>query len=155
LEQLADAVPIRQLPPASLWLLGTVLMELGARDKSVAFLRQAQHEHPDDMWINNSLGWICWKEFQPPLYEDAIRFYSINLALQPAHAEVHETVAQIWQEKGDLDEAIAECRKTIELEPKSAGVHNLLGVALYRKGKVDEAVAEYRKAIELDPKGAM
>src|SRR5262249_45629297 len=66
LEQLADALPIGQLPPATVWLLGNVLMELDARDKAVAFLRQAQHEHPDDMWINNTLGWFCWKRFQPP-----------------------------------------------------------------------------------------
>src|SRR5262249_33859348 len=123
LEQLADSVPIREVPPATLLLLGNVLMELGARDKAVAFLRQAQHEHPDDMWINNTLGWYCWRKFQPPLYDDALRFYSINLALQPHHVAVHGTVAQIWLGKGDVNEAIAEYSRVIDLEPKNVWAH--------------------------------
>jgi superkiller protein 3 len=157
LEQLADAVPIRQLPPSTLLLLGQVLMELGARDKAVAFLRQAQHQHPDDMWINNSLGWYCWQKFQPPLYEDAIRFYSINLALQPHHAAVHGTVAQIWLGKGDVNEAIAEYSRVIDLTPGDGGIWVWInrGHAYFQVGQYDKAGADFSKAVELDPKSAM
>jgi tetratricopeptide (TPR) repeat protein len=155
LERLADTVSIPDLPPATLWVFGNVLMELGARDKAVAFLRQAQHEHPDDMWINNTLGWYCWRAFQPPLYDDALRFYSIHLALQPHHVAVHVTVAQIWLEKEALNEAIAEYRKAIELNPKDAGLHINFGIALQEHGKLDEAVAEHSKAIALNPKDAL
>src|SRR5262249_53791449 len=45
LEKLAAAVPFRDVPPATLWLLGTELTELGARDKALAVLREAQHQY--------------------------------------------------------------------------------------------------------------
>jgi Flp pilus assembly protein TadD len=54
--------------------------------------------------------------------------------------------------KGQLDEAIASCRKAVELAPKEARAHNNLGSALFHKGEFNEAVACYRKAIDLDPK---
>src|SRR5262249_32855142 len=154
-EQLADAAPIRQLPPATLWLLGNVLMELGARDKAVAFLRQAQHEHPDDMWINNTLGWFCWTKFQPPLYDDALRFYSIHLALQPRNAVVHGAVAQIWQGKGAFKEAIAQYSRVIELTPGDAGAWVNRGYAYFQVDQYDKALADYSKAIELAPMYAL
>src|SRR5262249_55720588 len=113
---------------------------------------QAQREHPEDMWINNSLGWYCWKKYQPPLFDDALRFYSINLALQPHHAAVHGTVAQIWLEKGAVEEAMAEFSKAIELNPKDSVRWNERGYAYFTLRKWDKALADLNKAIELDPK---
>jgi serine/threonine protein kinase/Flp pilus assembly protein TadD len=154
LEKLVDAVPIGHLPPATLWLLGTFLNDLGARDEAVAFLRQAQHEHPEDMWINNSLGWYCWRESQPPLYDDAIRFYSINLALQPHHAAVHGTVAQIWLEKEAVNEAIAEYSRVIDLTPGDAWAWRSRGWAYSKFRQYDKAIPDLSKAIELMPNDA-
>jgi serine/threonine protein kinase len=48
LEQLAAAIPFREVPPATLWLLGVELLELGAKDRAMAVLRQAQHQYPDE-----------------------------------------------------------------------------------------------------------
>src|SRR5262249_32472549 len=46
LEQLADTIPIRQMPPASLCLLGHTLKDVGVLDKALDLLRRAQHEYP-------------------------------------------------------------------------------------------------------------
>src|SRR5262249_11512454 len=71
LEKLADVVPVRDVPPGTLWLLGNELMELGAADRAMAVLRQAQHQYPDDYWINDNLGWFCRTKLRPPRYDDA------------------------------------------------------------------------------------
>src|SRR5262249_47768317 len=39
LEELADAVPVHQVPPATLWLLGVTLKELGDLDKAMDLLK--------------------------------------------------------------------------------------------------------------------
>ena len=52
---------------------------------------------------------------------------------------------------GQLDEAIAACRRSIELKPEFADVHYKLGNFLDDAGRPDEAEAAYRKAIALRP----
>ena len=154
LERLADSLPIRQVPPATLWLLGDYLMELGARDKAVALLRQAQHAYPDDQWINEYLAWFCWSKFQPPLLDDALRFYSVSSALGPRHPAIHVRIAETWMAKGAKDEALAEYSQAIELDPKNAETWHRRGLAYFEAHQYEKAIADWSKVIELDPKNA-
>ena len=54
-------------------------------------------------------------------------------------------------EQGQLDEAIAACRRTIELKPDHADAHFSLGNFLAQTGRLAEAEAAYREAIALRP----
>jgi tetratricopeptide (TPR) repeat protein len=153
LEELAGTVPVHQVPPATLWLLGLTLKEVGALDPAMALLRRAQQEYPTDLWINDTLGAFSWNDFHPPHTEDALRFYSIALSLRPTRPQLHTMVASILQRQKRLDEAVAYFRKAAELDP-NAGAYNGLGCALYEQGELEESVACFRKAIELDPKFA-
>src|SRR5262249_32124849 len=47
------------------------------------------------------------------------------------------------------DEAIAQCRDTLEMSPEFYFAHRFMGLALELKGATDEAIAEYRKALQL------
>jgi len=152
LEQIAESLPIRQVPPATLWLLGDYLMELGARDKAVALLRQAQHAYPDDQWINEYLAWFCLSKFQPPLLDDALRFYSVSSALGPRHPAIHFSIADVWMAKGAVDEAIAECSQVIELNPENVEAWHRRGYAHLEAHQYEKAIADWSKVIELDPK---
>jgi serine/threonine protein kinase len=137
LEELADVVPVRQVSPATLWLLGSELMDMGSRDKAMVVLKTAQRHYPDDFRLNDALGWFYWTKFQPPLYDAALRYYSIAAALRPRLALAHRAVAQVLRAKGAFDEAIACFRKVIELNPNDALSHNLLGLTLHHQGKLD------------------
>src|SRR5262249_55406883 len=108
LEQLAATVSIRRVPPTTLWQLGTALLQGGARDKAMDLLKRAQHEYPSDLWINDALAWFSWTTYQPPRYDDALRFYTAVLAIRPRLASVHEAVAKIFEAKGGLNQALAE-----------------------------------------------
>ena len=63
----------------------------------------------------------------------------------------HFELGLVLGEQGQLDEAIAACRRAIELKPDHADAHYGLGTFLVRTGRLDEAVAAYRKAIALKP----
>ena len=63
----------------------------------------------------------------------------------------HFKLGWVLGEQGQLDEAIAACRRAIELKPDHADAHYSLGNFLARTGRLDEAVAAYRKAIALRP----
>jgi tetratricopeptide (TPR) repeat protein len=142
LEQLADSLPIGQVPPTTAWQLGSDLMKLGAKDKAMELLLQAQHEYPDDWWLNDCLGWFCLTKFQPPLYDDALRFYSVTLALRPGQPVTHDVMAQIWTAKGRVNEAIAEYSKEIELDPQNPGACFERGIAYYQIQQYEKAAAD-------------
>jgi serine/threonine-protein kinase len=152
LEELAEAIPLHEAPPATWWLLGIELMELGARDRSMAVLRRAQHAFPHDDKINDILGWYCLRQCNPPRYDDALRFYSIACALRPRLPRHHRALAEVYLAKGAVEEAIAEYSRLVELEPGDAENWNARGLAHLRVGHYDRAVADYSRAIRLDPR---
>ena len=63
---------------------------------------------------------------------------------------------EIWQDAyrlqmaGELDQAIARYRESIEVRP-TAEAHTFLGWTLSFQDKLDEAIAECLRAIEVDP----
>ena len=58
----------------------------------------------------------------------------------------------VRRNKGDYDDAIADCTKAIKLDPQYARAYLFRGLAYNCKGNYDRAIADYAKAIELDPK---
>jgi tetratricopeptide (TPR) repeat protein len=50
---------------------------------------------------------------------------------------------------GRYDEAIEQCRKTLEMDPNFAVAHWHLGLAYEQKGMFDDAIAEFQKASTL------
>jgi tetratricopeptide (TPR) repeat protein len=154
LEKLADTVPIREVPPPTVYLLGHALKELGAVDKAMAMLREGHRHHPEDFWLNDVLGYFSKEFCHPPRYDDALRYYTVTVALRPANVRPHWSVAHLLMKKGVIDEAIGEYTKAIELEPKNVEAWIQRGSA-YRDLHLrdyDQAVADFSKVIELDPK---
>ena len=70
---------------------------------------------------------------------------------QAVVAKEYFSNAQKLQAEGQIAEAIACYRKTLELQPDWSWVHHALGDSLVRQGKLEEAIVCYRKATELQP----
>ncbi|HET6881813.1 MAG TPA: serine/threonine-protein kinase, partial [Pirellulales bacterium] len=151
LEELADAVPVRQTPPESLYLLGQALKEVGAVDKAMTFLERGRREYPGDLWLNDALAHFSWSACQPPRWDAALRYYAAVLALRPDFSPTHLAVADALKAKGATDEALLEYSKAVELEPKSVIVWTIRGSSYRSLGRYDEAVADFSRAIELEP----
>ncbi len=155
LVKLAGELPIREVPPATVYLLGHALNGLGALDEAMAVVREAHRHHPEDIWLNAALGHFCKNCCRPPRYDDALRYYSVTVALRPRNRERRFALAQLLEQKGTVEEALAEYTKLIELSPNYAVAHNNLGCILLSKGQRDEAYREFRTTVELDPKNSV
>jgi tetratricopeptide (TPR) repeat protein/serine/threonine protein kinase len=147
LEQLADTLPLGEVPPPTAYLLGHTLRELGNLDKALAVLREAHRQHPDDFWLNDALGHFSKDFCRPPRYDDALRYYSMTVALRPRSAHTHFAVALVLEQKGATDEAIAEYSKALELDPTYA----VVWYDYIKPYQVQKAFDDVEKAFEVDP----
>lgn len=73
--------------------------------------------------------------------------------LEPDDATAHLAVgrADLRDDDGDLNEAIAELRTALEKDPDITGAWTDLGEAQMRSGKFDDAAASYREALKKSP----
>jgi serine/threonine protein kinase/tetratricopeptide (TPR) repeat protein len=145
LEKLADALPVRGVPPATMHLLGQTLKNLGALDKAMSVLREAHRRHPEDFWINDALGWFSVEAFHPPRYNDALRYYTAALAARPQSARAHRAVADMLMRLDAIDEAIAEYSRVTELNAELAAA----GYRLATPQEWDFAAGENSESIQL------
>jgi hypothetical protein len=65
LQAFAASADVRKLPPGTLHLLAIALRDADLPDRAVALLRQAQRQYPENLWINDELGWLCLTALRP------------------------------------------------------------------------------------------
>jgi len=66
-------------------------------------------------------------------------------------AVTENNLATAFQENGQLDEAVAHYKRSIELKPDYAPAYNNMGVALRAKGEIAQALASYEQALAVQP----
>jgi tetratricopeptide (TPR) repeat protein len=148
LEEAAAADQADDWAVETLALLGTLARGTASGERVAALLGRAQQRHPDDFWINENLG-LLLHESRPPRLEEAIRYYSIAVALRPQSLGAHGNLGNALKDNGRLDEAITEHREALRLDKDEAQAHVNLGIALRDKDLLEEAIAEYRVALRL------
>jgi tetratricopeptide (TPR) repeat protein/predicted Ser/Thr protein kinase len=149
-EELTDPAPGQELPPAVAPLLNHLTSGTAAAERAAVLLGRIRQRHPDDFWANHELG-MCHDTLPSPRPQEAVRFFSIAVALRPQSPGAHFNLGIALKNKGLLDEAAAEYREAIRLRPDYAQAHNNLGAALAEKDQWDEAAAEFREALRLKP----
>ncbi len=152
LRGLVESARMTELPPASLHLLGTTLLNLGAPKDAAVVLREGQRLYPADVWLNNALAECLERLLRP---EEAIRYYMAARSLRPA---MSHRLAHALDERGETDQAIAVFRDLAELQPKDGGHLTCLSATLKGRGQtqeakvvLDAAVATCREATRLNP----
>jgi tetratricopeptide (TPR) repeat protein len=150
LDQLLLSAPVEELPPATLGMLGTLVIAKDSHPSGpqLQLLRRAQQRFPADFWINHQLAQALTRA-QPPQPEEAIGYFRAAIAVRPQSPGVHLNLGGALLHKGDLDGAIAEVREAIRLKGDYAAAHTGLGNLLEKNGQLDEAIAESREAIRL------
>ena len=140
-------------------LLVRLARRIPVGERTVALLVQAQQQHPDNFWINDTLGHV-FTRLRPPRLDEVVRYFSIAAALRPESPGVHLNLGPALASAGRPDAAIAECYQAIRLNKDYAEAHCNLGYALRlkaRQGQVGseyektmaQAIAAYREAIQL------
>jgi tetratricopeptide (TPR) repeat protein len=148
LNQLARPENIADLPLQTLSLLGGAPI----RDPEPV-LRQAQRKYPDDFEINFQLAWALSHRPHGEL-DEAIRFYTVALALRPRNLATHCWLGEALHGRGRLDEAIAVYRRAVAMDPEYLLAVNLLAAALRDNGECGEAAALYGRAYDKQPDSA-
>ncbi|HKI18328.1 MAG TPA: tetratricopeptide repeat protein, partial [Isosphaeraceae bacterium] len=151
LAELVSAPELAEQAPLTLQRLGWLLCErAGRRELGIAVLRRAQARYVSDFWINATLGQQL-RIATPPRPDEAVRFCSIAVALQPENAGARVNLGNALKDQGHLDEAVACYRKAIDQRGDYADAYSNLGAALRDQGKLDLAIAAHRAAIKLRP----
>jgi len=72
-------------------------------------------------------------------------------AIVPESGDVHDDLGIARARKGQLEEAIAQFRRSLQLDPDSASTHWHLGAALAARGQSRGAIEQLQRSIDLDP----
>jgi tetratricopeptide (TPR) repeat protein len=107
LKRLAATADPERLPEASVARLAFALAILNNRDLSIDLLRRAQRVHPDDFWLNADLARLLSQAGHP---EEAVRYYSVALAIRPKSNMALFFLAEALTASGHPDEAKAYSR---------------------------------------------
>jgi len=86
-----------------------------------------------------------------PVWKDNFSIWANTVEKSPNNPIVHGGLGLAYQQRGFLDEAIAEFKKAIALNPRMAKNYYNLGRAYEEKESLKDAVAAYKKAVELNP----
>jgi TolB-like protein/DNA-binding winged helix-turn-helix (wHTH) protein/tetratricopeptide (TPR) repeat protein len=73
------------------------------------------------------------------------------IELNPSYPDAHRLHAEVLWQTGQLNEAIAETKITLELDPLSLDNNDTLGVEFFLARQYDQAIEQDGKVLELDP----
>jgi tetratricopeptide (TPR) repeat protein len=101
------------------------------------------------MLIISALSVCTW--FQLRYWEDSLTLFQHTLDVTESNNIIHSLIAGSLCEHQRFDEAVIECKKSLQIEPHDPLVLNRLGVSLGRQGKLDEAVEYFNRALQIKP----
>lgn len=81
----------------------------------------------------------------------AIKSLNRALELKPDYAPAHYLLAVVYDQQGNIDEAIRQLKVTKSTAMADAGVAFQLGLLYWRKNEIDRAQKEFKQAVELYP----
>lgn len=154
LETLADEADFGKQPVRVLTNLADRLEALRARDVAIKFLRKVQKRHPSDPWTNSSLANLL-RTARPPQFEEAVRYFSVAIALRPESSGLHVNLGVTLHDQGKIDEAIAEYREALRIDPLYTSPRCNMVDSLIELSKLKEAEAVAREGVKLKPDEAV
>ncbi|MGD0351145.1 MAG: tetratricopeptide repeat protein [Verrucomicrobiota bacterium] len=95
------------------------------------------------------LGVLSWR--QSGMFVDSETLWRTTINRNPDCGMAYNNLGVLLQQRGQLDEALADFQKAVTLQPDSAEAWTSLGRALFQKGQRDKAVVGLRKALEIRP----
>jgi serine/threonine-protein kinase len=150
LSGLAGKPRVSALPPQLVVALGRALVRCDG--DPVPLLRQAQARHPDDFWLNYTLGSVLREKHQ---YDEAISYLRASLAQRPRSVVVHNALGIVLGSKGELEQAIGHFQEAFRIDPKISATHDNLGTLLSNNGRHNEAIGHFKKALDINSRDAL
>jgi tetratricopeptide (TPR) repeat protein len=92
-----------------------------------------------------------WEQVEKGNYEQAIRYFTEAIDLNPKDAESYYSRGTAYSRKGQYDQAISDYTKALEINPRDAKSYFKRGIAYYKKSQYDQAISDFNKALEINP----
>ncbi len=146
LVELAQTAPLAHQPVEFSLAVGERLQASG--EDAIGYLSRVQQEHPNDFWINLTLG-NAWRIKDPA---EGIRYYRAALSARPEAVVVYNNLGVAFIHKYLLQDAFTNFRQAMRIDPKYAPALSNFGLALKAKGTFVEAADYYRDALRIDHK---
>jgi serine/threonine-protein kinase len=144
LERLAVDPGLARQPAQALLALGEGLRDCHAPQQAQVLLRRAQRRYPDHFWLNYELAQQISRQNNDPA--DALRFFTVCVALRPRSALAHLTLGDALERAGDLDGALAAYRRALRLKIETMlAPHDNLSHQWMKKGALAGVLAALRQ----------
>jgi tetratricopeptide (TPR) repeat protein len=122
-------------------------------EQIMTLTRRLQRHRPDDFWNNFTLASLHAVK-DPPQWEDAARFYTAALSLQPENAATQNDFAGLlayWPRPGvdHFEEAVDLAKKAVKTAPTAGRYWGTLGIAHYRSGQWSDALTAFQETTKL------
>jgi len=95
-----------------------------------------------------------WEQAEKGNYEQAIRYFTEAIDLNPKDAESHYSRGTAYSRKGQYEEAISDYTKALEINSMDAKAYYNRGIAYCKKSQYDQAILDFSKALEINPMDA-
>src|SRR4029453_4815851 len=102
-----------------------------------------------EVCILAALALLTWG--QSTMNADIEALGRTTIARTPNCWMAHNNLGIVLAQKGEIDEAIAHYRKTLEMSPDFADADYNLGNALLQKGEIDAAILHCQRAVTIQP----
>ncbi len=109
-------------------------------DKAIAAYTEILKEEPENVPILYHMG-VALSDTEK--WDEAIKYLDKAVALQPNHAEAHNSLGHAWAGKLDFDRAIECYDAAISADQKYATAHFNRGCVLLKQGQCEEGWKEY------------
>jgi tetratricopeptide (TPR) repeat protein len=94
---------------------------------------------------------LLTRAMQSHLLPENIKGYEMMIRAEPDNASLHDDVALLYAQVGDLDRVAAHFAEAARIRPDAASAHYNLGNAQLLRGRRQEARPAFERAIEIDP----
>lgn len=122
--------------------------QAGRFKEAESLCRQILKGEPNNVDALHLLGVLMYR--QEKLQESA-ELISKAVEIDPEYAEGHYNLANVLDELGKPDQAIASFQRAIKLNPDYAKAHYNLGIIFKEQNKLDDATESFQRAIACDP----
>ena len=95
-----------------------------------------------------------FEDFRPKLLAEDAAGYETMLLADPQNAKLHDYVALVYWDLGQIDRAIGHYEAAVRLDPEDARTRYNFATLLVQGGRLDEADAQLRRVLALEPNDA-
>ena len=140
----------RQLPAASVRILGQTLWEAECEVEALRVFRNGCDQHPDDAQLWFSCG-LALQRVEPRRWQDAAYCFQIVRALVPDLLEPQHRLGLAQEALGDHEGAAITFERLVRLQPKVAHWRQHLCQAFKAQNQLAAALEQVEAALATDP----